>query len=569
MVKYIFSSENSTNQYIKIRVEIPTRENQTSIHLSSWRPGRYELGNFAKNIKDFKVFDEFRKNIPFEKVSKDEWVVDTCSTESILVEYMYYANEMTAGSSLLNDEQMYVNPVNCAIYTSETKDEQIQVELVIPEDWIVATSMTKFEDHYIVQNYDELADSPFICSPTLQVRTYEVKGVQFYVWFNGIVKPDWDRLLTDYKAFTEKQMQKFIEFPADEFHFLNQIVPYKAYHGVEHQKSTAIVLGPSYDIFGELYKELLGVSSHELYHVWNVKSIRPIEMFPYDYKRENYSKLGYLYEGVTTYMGDIFLYKSGVFTLEQFLLEFTNQFQRHFDNHGRFNYSVAESSFDTWLDGYQIGAPARKVSIYTEGCLLAFVMDTMILKGTDNQHGLDTVMKRLYFDFYLKGKGVSEQDLIDVLENVSCVSFELFFKEYVNGNRPYESILMDALEYVGLDLEHSPSKLYSQGRLGMKLIPQGANFVVKMLYPGGPAELGGLMLEDEIISVNNVLLNGEIEKWLQYFNDDLKTFSVNRRGRIIDVRLPEVDRNFYMTYSLSQVDKLTNLQQKAFEAWKK
>lgn len=569
MVKYIFSSENSTSQYIKIRVEIPTCENQTNIHLPSWRPGRYELGNFSKNIKDFKVLDKDRKKIVFEKISKDEWVVDTSSTEIIYVEYMFYANEMTAGSSFLTDEQMYVNPVNCAVYTEETKDQEVQLKLVIPEGWIVATSMKKVDENYVVQNYDELADSPFICSPTLQVRSYEVKGVQFNVWFNGIVKPNWDRLLNDYKSFTEKQLQKFLEFPTDEFHFLNQIVPYKAYHGVEHQKSTVIVLGPSYDVFGELYKELLGVSSHELYHVWNVKSIRPTEMFPYDYKRENYSKLGYLYEGVTTYMGDVLLYKSGVFTLDQFLVEFTNQFQRHFDNHGRFNYSVAESSFDTWLDGYLVGAPARKVSIYTEGCLLAFVIDTMILRGTDNQHGLDTVMKRLYFDFYLKGKGVSEQNLIDVLENVSGVSFDLFFKDYVNGNRPYESILMDALEYVGIDLEHSPSKFYSQGRLGMKLFPFRSNFVVKTLYPGGPAELGGIMLEDEIISVNNVLLNGEIEKWLEYFNDELKTFTVKRNGKVLELRIPEVDRNFYMTYSLKQTQKLTNQQQKAFEAWKR
>jgi len=403
----------------------------------------------------------------------------------------------------------------------------------------------------------------------LQVQDYEVNGVKFYVWFNGIVKPDWEKVIKDFKAVTTKQLQKFMEFPAKEYHFLNQILPYKAYHGVEHQKSTVIALGPSYDIFGELYKELLGVSSHELYHAWNIKSIRPIEMYPYDYKKENYSRLGYLYEGVTTYMGDLFLYKSGVFTLEQFLVEFTNQFQKHFDNHGRFNYSVAESSFDTWLDGYVPGAPARKVSIYTEGCLLSFVMDTMILRGTDNQHGLDTVMKRLYFDFYLKGKGVSEKDFQVVLENVSGVSFQSFFDDYVNGNRPFESILTDALDYIGFELDHKPSSLYSQGRLGMKLLPQGASAIVKTLYPGGPAELGGLMLEDELIGLNGISFNGDIEKWLLYFNDDLKTFTVLRNGRLLTVRLPEVDRNFYMTYQLKPIEKKTVLQQKAFDGWKK
>ena len=120
---------------------------------------------------------------------------------------------------------------------------------------------------------------------------------------------------------------------------MNQILPYRAYHGVEHQKSTVISLGPSYEVFGKLYKELLGVSSHELYHTWNVKAIRPIEMYPYDFTKENYSKLGYICEGVTTYQGDLFLLKSGVFNEEQY-----------FDN-------IPLVAWEFYIGGYQ---PAQK-----------------------------------------------------------------------------------------------------------------------------------------------------------------------------------------------------------------
>ena len=246
-----------------------------------------------------------------------------------------------------------------------------------------------------------------------------------------------------------------------EYHYLNQILPYQAYHGVEHKKSTVVSLGPSYQVFGSLYKELLGVSSHELYHTWNVKTIRPAEMLPYDFTKENYSPLGYLCEGVTTYMGDLFLFKSGVFTLDQYFNEFNTQLQRHFDNHGRLHYSVAESSFDTWLDGYQPGAPGRKVSIYTEGCLIAFITDVKLLQATKNKYGLDEVMKRLFFRFGLENKGVSEMDYKATIEEVGKVSFDAIFEDQIHGTKPYESLLTACLDYIGLELHHKPDESYA------------------------------------------------------------------------------------------------------------
>ncbi len=569
MTKYFFSCENPSQQYISIKTIFQVNSNSTILHLPSWRPGRYELGNFAKNLKGFKVFNQNNKVLSFKKLVKDAWEVDTTGVTEIRVEYSYFASELNAGSTFLNEDQLYVNPVNCCLFTDDTKEDSIEIQLNIPNEWRVAGSMKQTENRLIATNFEELADSPFICSNSLQYNQYEVNGTIFHIWLNGEVKPDWKRLVKDFKAFTSKQMEKFMEFPVTEYHFLIHILPYKAYHGVEHQRSTVITLGPSYEVFQSLYKELLGVSSHELYHTWNVKAIRPSEMFPYDFTKENYSELGYICEGVTTYMGDLFLYKSDVFTLDQYLLEMNKQLQKHFDNHGRFNYSVAESSFDTWLDGYVPGAPARKVSIYTEGCLLAFVTDVMLLQATDDQFGLDTVMKRLYFDFYLKGKGVSEADYKAVLENVSGISFDSFFEDFVHGNRPYESILTEAFEYIGLELHHKPSSFYSHGRLGFKTVPQGSNFIVKVIYPGSPANLGGLMLEDEIIAVNEYACLGELDKWLRYFDNDLKHITILRAGKIIQKTLPEVDRNFYMEYEVKKLEKMNTPQIKAFDAWRK
>lgn len=564
MTHYILSIENPQQQYVGFKAIFQTSEEKTTIFLPSWRPGRYELGNFAKNIKGFKVCDEQGKSLPFTKITKDCWQVETADTSSIIVEYFYYASELNAGSTFLSKEQLYVNPVNCFVYTEASFPLETQVELKVPDTWKIAVGLPTNGKVLSAKNFDELADSPFICSPALQHESYEVNETKFHVWIQGECKPEWDKLISDFKAFSQKQIEKFVEFPTNEYHFLLHILPYKAYHGVEHSTSTVITLGPSYDVFGFLYKELLGISSHELYHTWNVKAIRPIEMYPYNFQTENYSRLGYICEGVTTYMGDLFLLKSGVFSLDQYLFELGNQFQKHFDNFGRFNYSVGDSSFDTWLDGYVPGAPGRKVSIYTEGCLLAFVTDVLILKASQYKYGLDEVMKRLYFNYALQGRGVSEEDykneLITLIGDTSIV--QDLFDKYFNGTHSYETILTEALEFLGLELKHQASSIYSAGRLGFKYTN-----VVVAIYPGGPADLGGLMLNDEILAVNDCKVNNDLDKWLSYFDNDIKKLTVLRAGKLRELHLPEVQRHFFNEYKLDTIANPNQHQQRALKEW--
>jgi predicted metalloprotease with PDZ domain len=567
MVHYTFGIENPSRQYIQIQVVFELVEDEFIFRLPAWRPGRYELGNFAKNIKGLKVFSDKNKRLEVEKITKDAWKVNSSDSSFIRVEYSYYAAELNAGSTFLSNEQLYVNPVNCCIYSDTHVNESIKLDLNVPENWMIASSMELEDDSLLAVNFDELADSPFICSAGLQHQTYVAGGVLFHLWFNGEVKPDWDRLLNDFKSFSEKQIEKFIEFPVKEYHFLFQIRPNKAYHGVEHCKSTVILLGPSYDVFGSIYKELLGVSSHELYHTWNVKAIRPTEMYPYDFSKENYSKLGYLYEGVTTYMGDLFLLKSGVFTINQYLVELRSQLQKHFDNQGRFNYSVAESSFDTWLDGYVPGVPARKVSIYTEGCLLALVLDCMILEASGNKKSLDDVIRQLYFNFALMGKGVSEENYLDTLQNVAGISFREFFDQYDYGTHPFESIIIQALNYLGFELIQQPSSVYSAGRLGCKVLPTSAGCAVSTIFYGSPSDVGGLMLGDEIIAVNGYACQTDFESWLRYFEADEKELTILRQGSLLRIILPEVDRFFFSEYSISEISEKSNLQIASRKAW--
>lgn len=566
-MNYQFKIENANQQYLQVIVEGVAVQDNPIIQVAAWRPGRYELGNFAKNIKNFRVFNSDSKRLDFSKVTKDSWCLSMNKGDSFRIEYAYYANLLNAGSTFLDAQQLYVNPVNCCVYQVGAELDPCDLKLHIPSDWKIACSLTAENGVLKAANFEELVDSPMICSAQLQHNSYTVQETTFHLWFQGVTKPDWDRLLVDFKVFTEKQVEKFSEFPTSEYHFLFHILPYKAYHGVEHCKSTVICLGPSYEVYKSLYKELLGVSSHELYHTWNVKAIRPIELFPYDFTKENYSRLGYLCEGVTTYMGDLFLLKSKVFNIEQYFVELKARFQMHFDNHARFNYSVAESSFDTWLDGYEAGAPNRKVSIYTEGSLLAFVADVMILKGTNNKYGLDEVMRRLYFNYALQGKGVSEADYKRELEAVGKCSFDSYFEEYVYGNKSYESILVDALEYLGIEMIQTPSPIYTHGRLGLKCVVDNDKTIAKQFYPGGPADVGGLMAEDIIVAINGIMVHNNFEHWLEYFDDEEKRLTINRGGRLLELVIPEVNRNFYMDTKLVLVDDPNSFQKKGFAAW--
>jgi predicted metalloprotease with PDZ domain len=564
---YTIDCDNSQQHFIKIKVQFPVDENKTIIHLPSWRPGRYELGNFAKNIKNFKVFNDQNKAVNFQKINKDSWEISSYETKYIRIEYQYYANELNAGSSYYNENQLYVNPVNCFLYAEGKEQFPISLELNIPENYTIASPLVQENNFLLAENFDELADSPFICSKNLEKQTYSVADTNFHIWFNNQLNIPWERVIDDFRNFTKKQIEDFGEFPVSEYHFLIQSLPNLAYHGVEHLKSTVITLGPSYDLFENRYDELLGVSSHELYHVWNVKSIRPKELLPYNFKKENYSELGYIYEGITTYLGDLYLLKSGVFSLENYLRELSKQFQKHLDNPGRFAYSVSQSSFDTWLDGYVPGVPGRKVSIYTEGCLLAFVMDAKIRKATNNKRGIEEVMKRLYYNFAQNNKGYTEKDFIDQLENICGYSFQDFFNDYVHGSTPYETILLEALDFFGLELFQTPSNSYSEANLGMKTVHQSNHLLISAIYPGSPADMAGLSLGDELIALNTIKLNHDLDSYLNYFDASSKTLSFFRNGKLLQLTLPEVNRFFYLNHKIHKRVNLTTNQEKAILAW--
>ncbi len=529
MINYSISYNNPHRHYVDFELTTPTnREASMQFQLAAWRPGRYELGNFAQNIQKWAAFDENNNPLPFKKITKDLWEVTTEGIIEVTITYSFYANQLDAGACYLNEHQLYLNPVHCCFYIVNRMNEEYCLNFDLPKNYKIATSMQK-EGHTLnAKGYDLLAESPIICSDSLQHSNYEIEGITFHMWFQGSCKLDWNKLKSDFSAFTKSQIKHFGKFPVDEYHFLFQITPYKSYHGVEHTKNTVILLGPAEKIMDKRYEELLGVSSHELYHTWNIKAIRPIEMYPYNYTKENYFKTGFEAEGLTTYMGDLILYNSGVFNCEEFEKTQNQNLERHLMNYGRYNLSVANSGFDSWLDGYKLGAPNRKTSIYPDAALCMLMIDLEIIRNTNGKNTLHSVMKELYNDFAQKGKGYSEDDFSNICVKYGGLKVVEIFEKHIYGTENYIPTLKTALDVVGLELKEKKNTNLSAQYFGFIAVRENEKIIIKKVEPNSVADKNGIAPEDEITQVNGKKIEKKIADVLKDCKKKI-TFTIKKK----------------------------------------
>ena len=480
--------------------------------LSSWRPGRYELADFAQNIQKWGAFDEKNNPLPFKKITKDLWEVNTKNAIEVIIVYNFYANQLDAGACYLDEYQLYLNPVHCMFYIVDRSQEVYQLNLDIPEDYNIASSMHQEKNTLTVTGYDLLAESPIICSNSLQHSDYEVDGITFHIWFQGMCKPNWEKLKKDFTAFTKSQIKHFGSFPVNEYHFFFQITPYRSYHGVEHTKNTVLLLGPGNEIMKKRYEDLLGVCSHELYHTWNIKAIRPIEMYPYNYTKENYFRTGFVAEGVTTYMGDMMLYNSNVFDWNQFIKTQNQNLERHLMNYGRYNLSVADSGFDTWLDGYKLGSPNRKTSIYSDAALCMLMIDLEIIRNSKGKYSLHSVMKELYEEFALKEKGYSEDDFRNICVKFGGLKVAEIFENNIYGTEVYIDPLKSALDVVGLMLEEKKNPNLSAQYFGFVSAKENGEIIIKKVEPNSITDQNGIAPDDKITKINDKKIDKKLSE---------------------------------------------------------
>ena len=463
MVKYVLTRDIEA-QRIHFEATFPERADAWTLQLPTWRPGRYELGNFAQYVLWVESVGEDGQRTRLKKRDLHAWSVPGGIQQ---VEWLFHADILNAGSTCIESDLFYVNPVNCFMFDLERQDLGAEVVLgdleLNPEvegGWSLAVAMPWHLENGVpslhARDVQHLMDSPWMASPKLWHDSFKEQGLDVHIWVHDTLPSDLNRFVADHVAFTRAQLSYFGSFPVEEYHFLYLFPDRDVRHGVEHEDSTVIAIGPAERVRSEEgYMEILGIASHELYHAWNVKRIRPAEWTPYDFTGPCPSELGYVAEGVTTYMGDLFLFESGIVDLKGWCALMTKLQERHLNNPGRLNMSVAASSYDTWLDGYRLGVPGRKGSIYVEGAVLAFLCDNRIMERTHGKASLSTAMRLLWERFGQPRTGLTATMYWDVLAEVAGERLDDLRKDHADGTKDTWDALVHAMSTQGLILTRS------------------------------------------------------------------------------------------------------------------
>ena len=515
MIHVSLSTPRIHRKMVKVRVSFSNSEENQIVQLSSWRPGRYEMGNFAKNISHVKAFDSSNNSLAVRKTEKDKWCIACNANEQIIFEYFYCAAELNAGSTYVNSQMLYVNPVNCIPFLPGRANENYSVE-ILDSYAHLSCGLPHEGNKLFAQNFDELADSPFVASHNREVISEEIEGVTFQAHVFGITNLNFERFWNDVRAYTQLQLNIFGEFPVSKYRYLLHFTPYFMHHGVEHTTSTVIVMGHGENFDREeKHNEMLAICSHELFHTWNVKTLRPVEMMPYDFTKENYTQLGYVDEGVTTYYGDLCLRRCDVWNNDLWKNSLEKWLNTHHRNYGRFSYSVADSSVDTWLDGYVPGVPWRKVSIYNEGALLSMILDIELIAATEGTKSLDDVMHSMYHTFAKNNKGYSVEDYWKTLESTGLSNAQHFRKNIAEKAVDYSDHLKNAFDKIGVQLEWTPSVLATERLFGFSVDIMNEKSIVTSICPDSAADLAGLWYGDEIIEIDGIGVSKNVQFLLE------------------------------------------------------
>lgn len=540
MINYHLECKTPTSQFIKITLEISVQASGTvKLQLPAWRAGRYQFANYVQNIRSFHIVDADNHEVKFEKSSQDAWVFEGIAENSYTVNYEYYCAKMDAGSCWVDDEQIYLNFVNCCFEVVGRSEEKISIDVTLPSDFLKCTTLPIENNQLFAYNFQQLADSSFLASKSLTHESFKVNEVAFHLWFHGQIHFDLISFKEDIKGFIKKQIEAFGEFPVTEYHFIYQLLPYDHYHGVEHQRGTVITFGPAESLSKrEHMNELMGVSCHELYHAWNVCQIRPTEIMPYDFSKEAYHKAGWIVEGVTTYMGDIFLLISGYFSMQEYSHTFEKMLNREALTFGWQNQSIVESSFDLWIDGYSAGIPDKKVSIYTHGALIAFCLDMMLLEEKSSLH---QVMKILWNCFGKVQVGYTMDEIWEVVlsQTESPELFNKFHQNFIAGNEDIFPIAENLFHSIGFELGFQAKENDLASSYGIIMLEDGK---ISKVHPTSEA-YEKLMIGDLIqaqVSVAN----------------DIK-LSIDRWGRKLEIELKKSNVLLFKDYFL--IDKKNNL----------
>jgi predicted metalloprotease with PDZ domain len=549
--------------------------------LPVWIPGSYMVREFARNIVTLRAVNEAGRKVRVEKTDKQTWQAAPVNGP-LTLRYEVYAWDMSVRAAHLDDTTGFFNGTSVFLAAVGHEDAPCLVDIQKPagpayRSWRVATALPEARGtrrygfgEYSAQNYDELADHP-VTLGEFALATFKAHGVPHDIVIAGrVVALDMARLAADLKRICEAQIALFEpkskKAPVERYVFMTQAVS-DGYGGLEHRASTALICNRSdLPVEGrpqttEGYRTYLGLCSHEYFHTWNVKRIKPAAFAPYDLTRENYTSLLWLFEGFTSYYDDLILVRTGLISPEEYFALLGKVVGGVMRGSGRLKQTVAESSFDAWVKYYRQdeNAPNAIVSYYTKGSLVALAFDLTIRAQTNNRKSLDDVMRLLWQrfgrDFY-RGKpvGVAEDEVEEIFAEATGADLGALFEQAVRSTRdlPLETML----EPFGVSLAPERDK-NARPTLGAR-VRGGGDCTLAAVHDGSAAQKAGLSAGDVLVAIDGLRVTGAnldalLSRYLPgakvevhaFRRDELRTVQVKLDG-------PEVSR-----YSLTVTDRRT------------
>ncbi|MEM9101292.1 MAG: PDZ domain-containing protein [Pseudomonadota bacterium] len=540
--------------------------------LPVWIPGSYMIRDFAKNITQLSATSE-GKPLVVNKLDKTTWQFPP-TKKTLEVTYQVYAWDLSVRAAHLDQTHGYFNGTSVFLAVVGFEEEPISVTINPPpleqHNWRIATSLQEKTakrygfGEYEAKNYDDLIDHP-VEMADFTLATFEACGVPHDVVLVGQHRTDMERLCRDLKIICEYHIRFFGEpAPMARYVFMTYILG-EGYGGLEHRASTSLhckradlpLVTDKTDEIKPGYRTYLGLCSHEYFHTWNVKRIKPAKFFPYDLTQESYTELLWVFEGFTSYFDDLALVKSGLITADDYLDALAKTITSVWRNPGRLKQHVAESSFDAWTKFYKQdeNAPNAIVSYYTKGALIALGLDQYIREQTNHQKSLADVMRLLWVDYGQTQQGIEERAMPSIIKKATGVEVTEFLDNTVYSTDDFPVEMW--LEKLGVQCQLRPRKEntdrggYStelsalsslmQPNLGAQFKSHVSGAELAICYTGGSAQKAGLSAGDVIIAVDGLKVTQQnVDSLIRSYSvgETLKVHAFRRDELMVfDVRL--------------------------------
>lgn len=488
---------------VEMRVTGLTPGKPTDLVMPVWTPGSYMVREYSRHVQEFETVTGDGTAIPWRKVRKNIWQVDNGSRTGFIVRYKVYANELTVRTNEFNDSHAFFNNAATLFHVGGALNTPSTLKVNPMSGWKIATGLDPVPgaaNTFKAPDVDTLYDSPVLVGNLLEVP-FTVKGIPHRIVLDGLTEVDSEKLRDGVKAVVEAEAALFGgDLPYAHYSFLTIVRP-NAGGGLEHKNSTA--LGASADDFTGDYGSYFSLVAHEFFHLWNVKRIKPDALGPFDYSNENYTRLLWVAEGITSYYENIFLRRAGLLTEQQFRAYCAFPIRVTETTPGRKRASLEEASFDTWIKEYRPDENTvnTTLSYYVKGALVGMLLDLTIRAKTENAKSLDDVMRILWTEYGKTNKNYTPEDFQKICERVAGGSLDPFFAKYVRGR---DEIDYDTLfAPTGLRLVRTARGSTPEAYLGAQFGLDPVGVKVTGVLAETPAFDQGLSVGDLIIAVDD------------------------------------------------------------------